>query len=628
MSGTDPHAVNPIKRPCAADRFAAQAPGHGYLKVPFARCADGIARHVTAIAGLTIGPFHCLDCEERLSLRRPQNKRAHFAHRPDSLCTGETALHRYAKELLGLRKLLTLPALVLQEEGLAETVFKAGIYAFDKVVPEHNLDTFQPDAMVTHKGAELAVEFLVSHAVDAAKRAKVLERDLSMVEIDLSGVRAGQLSGDELDEAILHSAPRQWIHHRRKATAVKKLADQVAAKRADRGGCLKWHIEKRVRTAYPEDWEDEGTAVVTEAGLSHLIDIDTDCAHWFAVPRAIWQAQALADHVIGPSQLYSPGGRSIAVKGEWPNERSFVSKIPDWMIRTDLSDYPVKRLAEAGFDRTTFGSPHQAVWSYFAALHMRGEAVFWSREEQSFFIDPDLHGRLHRRVELHRKVARSLEAVRQPDPDISYSRWTASYIVDGITVAQLIEKGGDVYDALLQRLSLIEAMLPSYSRKVVDDFCGLPLEPIRARNLAAAAADEEERARKALEAANLRQKAIRGQAEQKLGSDAAEWLGRLVKSEGKTIAAYASTSDDAFYTVERWLAAAFEEHRQAKLTSERTAALQAELTVAARKAFSQPAMADLFLRSGQPSLGGGRPIDRCDSHEALRMLIALLPKRR
>lgn len=90
--------ARPPRRPCAAQRLAGSL-GHGSLKVPFARCGDQIARHVSAVASARMGPFHCLDCGEPLMLREPIHKRRHFVHRPDSLCTGETALHRYGKEL-------------------------------------------------------------------------------------------------------------------------------------------------------------------------------------------------------------------------------------------------------------------------------------------------------------------------------------------------------------------------------------------------------------------------------------------------------------------------------------------------------------------------------------------------
>ena len=189
MHESDPDAPESVPRRCAADKHNDSGLGRGYLKVPFARCGDGIARHVTAVVDGCLGPFKCLDCEEPLTLRRPRAKRAHFSHRPDSTCNGETALHKYAKELLASRKTLTLPELVMQRDGLSETVFKASIYSFDEVRLELRRDTFQPDAVVLYKAAELAVEFLVSHSVDAAKRAKVLVHDLSMVEIDLSKLR-------------------------------------------------------------------------------------------------------------------------------------------------------------------------------------------------------------------------------------------------------------------------------------------------------------------------------------------------------------------------------------------------------------------------------------------------------
>lgn len=245
---------------------------------------------MTAVSGVSIGPFVCLDCEETLSLRRSRNKRAHFSHRPDSVCSRETALHRYAKELLAQKKTLTLPELRVESNGLSEVVFEAGKYDFDEVRPEINIDTFRPDAIVTYRSAKLAVEFLVSHAIDADKKEKVVAQGLSMVEIDLSGLRASRLASEDLDHAILHSAPRRWVHHRKQAVAAERLKKRVDAKRAERGRRLKWHIEKTVKVAYPPDWQDEAIASVKQERLDHFIDIDVDCSHWFTVPRAIWQA--------------------------------------------------------------------------------------------------------------------------------------------------------------------------------------------------------------------------------------------------------------------------------------------------------------------------------------------------
>src|SRR3546814_12714135 len=90
--------ARPPRRPCAAGRLA-QPVGQGLLKVPFARCGAGVARHVSAVTSPRQGPFHSLGCGDVLTLRKPVNKRQHFAHPPDSLCTCETALTPYVTVL-------------------------------------------------------------------------------------------------------------------------------------------------------------------------------------------------------------------------------------------------------------------------------------------------------------------------------------------------------------------------------------------------------------------------------------------------------------------------------------------------------------------------------------------------
>ena len=171
-------------------------------------------------------------------------------------------------------------------------------------------------------------------------------------------------------------------------------------------------------------------------------------------------------------------------------------------------------------------------------------------------------------------------------------------------------------------------MLPSYSRRVTNDLCGLPVEPIRDRNLAAIAADEEARIRKENEAAEARRRHIRRQAEQMLEQDAGEWLARLEPSSGAAVIDFAGTGDDALLQAERWLARTAKHRREAIIAAERVERLRAELTSAAQKAFSDPIRADLFLKTGQPLIGGRSPIDFCDSNEALKLLLSLLPKRR
>lgn len=597
------------------------------LKVPFARCDDGIARHVSAVTGLTQGPFHCLDCGEVLTLRQPINKRRHFAHRPDSLCAGETALHRYAKELLAAAKTLTLPALVLAEERVRQTVFTAGTYDFDAVLPEHKIGSFQPDALVRYKGFELAVEFLVYHAVDSEKRAKVRDHDISMVEIDLSGLKAGQMDGDALDAAILHTAPRQWIHHRKTAAAKSKLDAAVAKEKAERGARLKGHIMRKRRASVPQDWTGEAMPAVRRTGLEALIGIETEGGHWFTVPDRDWQAQALFEHVIKPSEQYSPGAK-LNVKGDYPNERDLSSKLPHWMVRRDLASYPAKRLAEAGFSKESYGSPHAAIWHYLAALTMKGQAVRWSQEDECFYVEPELQDLLHRRVELRWRVKKLLGAAEVEDTGASYQDWAKTYRSSGLSPLQLIEAGGEGYRALLSRVAKLETMVSGYFPKVVDDLCGLPLEAIRRRNQEAITAAEAEKVAALEKAASERQRSIRLQAGQMLEGEGAAWLAQKVTGTETNFEDYAREGDEALLRLERQLAKESEARRTRIATERHISQLHGQLSDAARRAFPSDPLAELFLNSGHPRLQGSRPIERCLSERDLSFIVSLMPKKR
>jgi hypothetical protein len=617
-----------IRRPCAASRFNEQGLGLGYLKVPFARCTDGVARHVSAVSERSLGPFKCLDCEQPLLLRRPKSKRAHFSHRADSICNGETALHRYAKELLALRKTLTLPPLVLQESGLTETVSNGGVYVFDEVRLEFRLETFQPDAIALHRSHKLAVEFRVSHAVDVEKKYKVLAHNLSMVEIDLSEINAGHFSFENLDEAILHSAPRKWIHHRNYRAAITKLESRVSAQQAERGEQLRTHIEKKVHAVIPKDWLDEASVLVDQEHLGHLVDLEVDCGHWFSVPRAVWQAQVLSVHLIEPGKRFKPGGDGVEIEGEWPNERNLASKLPSWMIRSDLDHYPPERLQEAGYDQESYGSPHSAVWHYLAKLCRLREAVVWSAESKKFIIDPELHGRLYRRSEFRTKARKIFDAIQYDKPESEYLIWVSSYSVGGITIASIIEEGGAEYLTLLGKISAVVAMLPSHSRRIADDLCGLPLEHIRERNLAAISADSLAKQQKETEFANGRRATIKRRATIELEQDAVAWLDSLVEPEGVSVVDFASISDATLLEAERRLATEAIRRRQAISKAERVNALRSKLVSAAQRAYGDQVRAELFLNSGQPRIGGHRPIDYCCCEKSLKLLLTLLQKRR
>lgn len=612
-------------QPCALKR--SQVDGSS-LKVPYARGADGIARHVSEVSGRHDGPFNCLECKGPLSFREYRNKRTHFAHHPDSSCSGETALHIYAKELLRREKRILLPPLVLHEERLAETVFEGGIFHLDKVEIEQSQGDFQPDAVV-HIGDNVrAVEFKVSHAVDDEKLAKVISRNMPMIEIDLGHLRPGNFDAAALDDEILEKAPRFWIHHPDRIAGKKRLAARVGSLRKERGRKLKWHIEKKPMRDAPPDWVRELKAIVFDASLQDLVGLDVDCSHWFTVNSTLWQAAVLNVLIIEPSVTYSPG-KDLKIKGEWPNEHLLESAVPEWLIRDDLSNYPLNRLNEAGFSQESYGSAHEGVLNYLWELSARDDIVYWDREWECFRVDPELHGRLHRRQEIRRKVAHILDSSKIQSSDFNVEAWMSDYVVDRQYPEAIAVAGGSAYVDLIVRISNISSMVHAYyGHDIVDDLCGLPLETLLSQRLQEKANAEAKREEEKIAAIASRRHSLQNAAIYGLESEAIAWLNSIVPTQSEPIITWASESDEALSRARHLLFDATQEKKQCEREAQATLSLQEKLMQAARKAFPDKAHADLFLRTAHPRIGGQRPIEYCTNPAALTFLKGLLPGKR
>jgi len=606
-------------RPCTTK------PDPSGLRVPFAACSDGIVRHVEQIVSHRQGPFTCLGCEERLTLRLPTKKRKHFAHRPDSRCSGETALHIYAKLLLAAVRRLTLPSLVLREEGLEEVVFEGGEFALDDVRLEVPEGDFQPDAMVWVGGARRAVEFKVAHAVDAEKQQKVARAECPMIEIDLSGVRWRQLDGAELDEQILHDAPRHWIHHPDRERSAQRLSERVTAEATRKGERLRWHIRERPQKAPVDtEWVAEIMADLQYAELDYLLGARSRMGHWFTVRPQLWQAALVHALIYKPSIKYSAGSY-IHIR-EWPNETNLESVLPTWMLRTDLSNYKPKALAAAGYSRESFGSPSRAVTEYLFNLFTDRQAVVWERDEQRFYVDPDLHARVHNRHDLENTVACIAKDAGHPDPDGFSRRWMRRYNVDGRNPWKVAAEGGDDFRALDKRVRAILDMSRSYrDLPIVDDLCGLPFQEWRDGIRQKREAKEAAERKRIEDAKESRRRNFAIAAKSALKDEAETWLASTAV-DGVPITEWACGSDDLYWRAFSHIERAEAARKRRVLAAEAAEELRKRLTTASNKAFRDPDRARLFLNSAHPKLAGRRPIEACETDADLRVALALLPK--
>jgi hypothetical protein len=230
--------------------------------------------------------------------RRGEQLGHHFGHlgaageRP---CAGgpETALHRFAKELLAAKLALALPP--LRRDGEQRAFYAGGLYRFDAAVLEHRLGAVIPDVVVRRANRDLIVEFFVTHACDAAKVAKIASLGTAAIEIDLSGL-AQDAPRAEMEAAILERAPRRWLHNPRLGRAVD-IHGTVPTRIAPASPRSLTALQRAYAAAYREALSMPSRSLarhrIEADGLAHTIGIEVAGLGCFTAPPHDWQALIL-----------------------------------------------------------------------------------------------------------------------------------------------------------------------------------------------------------------------------------------------------------------------------------------------------------------------------------------------
>jgi hypothetical protein len=275
-------------------------------------------------------------------------------------------------------------------------------------------------------------------------------------------------------------------------------------------------------------------ARLAEVGLDHLVGITKDYTHWFSVPPPLWQA-AVLDTLVIPACLNASPGWGIKLQGEWPHTGRLTHTLPDRMTRTDLADYPQKRLEEAGYPRQRYGSVEKAVYNYLAEISLRAEAIFWDRDEDCFRVERDLHDRIHTLHDVRLMLRKVCEAAKAQDLHDAVERWLTRFNVDGRNPLAVIASGGEQCEALIARVRGLERMADRFQRHVTDDLCGFPLQAMREARIAELESAAAAKHKKLDEERAGRQTSLEADATRSLGDEAPAWLASSSPGQGTMI---------------------------------------------------------------------------------------------
>ena len=184
----------------------------------------------------------CPSCHSQLVARKGNVRIPHFAHYKNNSCaTGyQTSLHLLAKELVCEKKKIIIPpvpCLIFHEDENEEEgyFFRSEVIKDEQRLSDVDvyLETKEngiiPDIIIQYGDYKLYVEIYVTHKVDDDKKQLVKEKDIAMMEIDLSK-EDRMISKEELSKYLFEDTCKSsWINNRilnkRNAEEQKKKDD-------------------------------------------------------------------------------------------------------------------------------------------------------------------------------------------------------------------------------------------------------------------------------------------------------------------------------------------------------------------------------------------------------------------
>ena len=596
---------------------------------------DGERADVKAVANGLQCRCRCYDCGQPVLAKQGPKVRWHFAHHAPTNCrpTPESELHFFAKTLLAEKLWLWIPAVKAEAAGRTEPISDRQQYKFSHVKVEKADGNVRPDLLlVTDNGRVLHVEIFVRHRVDPIKLDKLRSRGISSIEIDLS-----KLSWDDRGawgEAILQTAPREWLHNARAARVQQGMEALAASEAKAKQQVLDaeyekiaeiWNRIENVREE-PNQHLSEQHDLALKRGFSQKIGHPVQGEACFRVSPAYWQARLVNRF------LWDQATASASAFGT-SDALAYVRDLI-WPGLTHISKDTSARMQR---DCPGFQDPWHAVHSYLKWLKdrhwmfdKRVGGKQWLPSSSAVDLREEQEATWQQDQERKEEVTDWLDMILSNIPENETSGFDRADWVDRFVTSYDKDEARAFHEA-------IYGMVVS-GRQLVDDLLGLPLQAEYMRQEIAQADRraqiERERVARLVQAEQDRRiSAIEDKASTVLGELAQHWLlAANAQLDGNAPLDLATQSEEGLAHATSELARLYNERReaearQAALVRQQAALEQnrAELAALAGKRARDPARAELWCRSPNPKLGGQRPIDYCIDDRTLRVCKDIMP---
>ncbi|MCR9532989.1 competence protein CoiA family protein [Vibrio alginolyticus] len=209
------------------------------VKLGWGLAKDGTYKHIRSVVNGLRCDCVCPDCLQPLVANQGNVKRWHFAHASNSSCSGESVIHRLAKQVIINAARSRKALLISSDGGAVYESDKDGIvhskewyaperqYQIDKAKEEVKLGSQIVDVLChDSKGNALAVEIFYTHKKSDVDIEKFAKNPVEAIEINVSRL-PWDATYEQIEKAVLQNARRTVLHSPQEDKARAELVREM-----------------------------------------------------------------------------------------------------------------------------------------------------------------------------------------------------------------------------------------------------------------------------------------------------------------------------------------------------------------------------------------------------------------